>query len=513
MLKSIGLENFRAFKKLDNLEINPLTVLCGTNSSGKSTIIKSILLWKQSIDRDSTSGVRGFAYNGELVQLGSPKNWLFNNEKNKEIKFKLKISTKDGGIKPHLVRQILGQGTGHGTRDQDGRPLEYEINFSLGFIPFPNAEGGIKITDYHINIKKISFVKTNKSSPELASKKKSSRQILDIRIEGDSQNDNYTISWKNLPEDGRWSRVHGDELKKERKAGTIKVLNDSSLINILRFEPDFTNINIESTDHDILRQIFFISLDIKASFRDIFNRISYLGPIRGEPKRVIFDEGYSGNMGTKGENTEFIFDHYIKRRVAYYFFDSKENKFNSRKTTLRKASELWLSELGIKNFKLKKYANDILSFHLNSSEYSDYNVSIADVGFGVSQVVPIIIQGLLLGRGGTLMIEQPELHLHPKMQMKLADFFLSLVIAGKKIIVETHSEHIINRLVRRVVEDNNNKFKQLVGINFVSSTKNGSKIEKIELSETEGIVNWPDEFFDQAADEQEKIMTAIIQKK
>ena len=89
MLKSIGLENFRAFKKLDNLEINPLTVLCGTNSSGKSTIIKSILLWKQSIERTCTSSVRGFAYNGELLQLGSPKNWLFNNEKNKEIKFKL----------------------------------------------------------------------------------------------------------------------------------------------------------------------------------------------------------------------------------------------------------------------------------------------------------------------------------------------------------------------------------------------------------------------------------------
>ena len=149
---------------------------------------------------------------------------------------------------------------------------------------------------------------------------------------------------------------------------------------------------------------------------------------------------------------------------------------------------------------------------MNSSEYSDHNVSIADVGFGVSQVVPIIIQGLLLGRGGTLMIEQPELHLHPKMQMKLADFFLSLVIVGKEIIIETHSEHIINRLVRRVVEDNDNKFKKLVGINFVSSSKKGSKIEKIELSETEGIVNWPDEFFDQAAGEQQKIMTAIINK-
>ena len=150
---------------------------------------------------------------------------------------------------------------------------------------------------------------------------------------------------------------------------------------------------------------------------------------------------------------------------------------------------------------------------MNASENNDYKVNIADVGFGVSQVVPIIIHGLLLDQYSTLMIEQPELHLHPKMQMKLADFFLALAIDRKNLIIETHSEHIINRLVRRVVEDTDNQFIRLVGINFVSSTKKGSKIDKVVLSDGDGIVNWPDEFFDQAADEQEKIMTAIINKK
>ena len=512
MLKSIGFENFKAFKKLDNFEINPLTVLCGTNSSGKSTIIKSILLWKQTLERDWYRRVKGFIYNGELVQLGPPRTWPFNNEKNKEIKFKLRVGARKN-ISPSFFTQTLGLPI----RDQDGKFLEFEINLSLGFIPFSKAEGGMKITDYHLNVKKVLFVKTNKSAPKLASKKKSTRQIFDLRIIGDHQKDEFTVSWKNLPKSkvssgGRYSDLNIEEFNKKRKAGTMKISDYASPIKLLSFEsePGFIKNELEE---EIFNKISEITQRFEASFYSMLQRVSYLGPIRGEPKRIILDEGYSGDVGTKGENIGFIYDEYKKRIVKYGFFGQKKNEFFTRKTTLRIASEFWLSELGIKNFKLKKQPNDVLLFQQNSSEYTDHNVSIADVGFGVSQVFPIIIHGLLLARGATLMIEQPELHLHPKMQMKLADFFLSLVIAGKKIIIETHSEHIINRLVRRVVEDNDNKFKQLVGINFVSSSKKGSIIEKIELSETEGIVNWPDEFFDQAADEQQKILTAIIQKK
>mgnify|MGYP006168049891 FL=1 len=112
-----------------------------------------------------------------------------------------------------------------------------------------------------------------------------------------------------------------------------------------------------------------------------------------------------------------------------------------------------------------------------------------------------------------LILEQPEIHLHPKMQMKLADFILSLALSGKKVIIETHSEHMINRFVRRIVEDTTGELNSLIGINFIKNSTDGSICETVNLSETNGIVNWPEEFFDQAAEEHQKIMNAIINKK
>ena len=97
--------------------------------------------------------------------------------------------------------------------------------------------------------------------------------------------------------------------------------------------------------------------------------------------------------------------------------------------------------------------------------------------------------------------------------MKLADFILSVALSGGNLIIETHSEHFINRIVRRIVEDETGMLNSLVGINFVKNSDKGSKIEKITLSENDGIENWPDEFFDQAAGEHQKIMNAIIKNK
>ena len=81
------------------------------------------------------------------------------------------------------------------------------------------------------------------------------------------------------------------------------------------------------------------------------------------------------------------------------------------------------------------------------------------------------------------------------------------------MIIETHSEHIINRFVRRIVEDKSGSLNSLIGINFIKNSADGSISETVNLSETNGIVNWPEEFFDQAAEEQQKIMNAIINKK
>ena len=106
--------------------------------------------------------------------------------------------------------------------------------------------------------------------------------------------------------------------------------------------------------------------------------------------------------------------------------------------------------------------------------------------------------------GQTLLLEQPEIHLHPKLQMQLADFFIAMAINKKNTIIETHSEHVINRLVRRSLEDD--KFAKLINIYFINEK---SEIEKIKIDKTKGIVNWPKDFFDQAADEQKEILKLV----
>lgn len=133
--------------------------------------------------------------------------------------------------------------------------------------------------------------------------------------------------------------------------------------------------------------------------------------------------------------------------------------------------------------------------------------NIVDVGFGVSQVLPILVEGLTLAKGNMLILEQPEIHLHPKMQMEIADFLISLVQQGKNLIVETHSDHIVNRMIRRALE--NPTIKEMLGIYFVEKDSDGnSKLTEVKIHESLGIDEAPQGFFDQYASETEHILQA-----
>src|SRR5580698_5246676 len=87
---------------------------------------------------------------------------------------------------------------------------------------------------------------------------------------------------------------------------------------------------------------------------------------------------------------------------------------------------------------------------------------LTNVGVGVSQVLPIVVMCLLAPVDSTMILEQPELHLHPAVQARLADFFLSIAKAGKQCIVETHSEYLINRLRLRSVQAMDDELSELV---------------------------------------------------
>jgi predicted ATPase len=128
------------------------------------------------------------------------------------------------------------------------------------------------------------------------------------------------------------------------------------------------------------------------------------------------------------------------------------------------------------------------------------DVKLTDVGFGVSQVLPVVVQVFYAQPNSTVLIEQPELHLHPSVQASLADLFIDAIRAREKsaprriqLIVESHSEHLLRRLLRRIAEEKLRP--DDVAMYFATRTDKGSIIERLEVDEYGDVLNWPPDFF------------------
>ena len=140
-------------------------------------------------------------------------------------------------------------------------------------------------------------------------------------------------------------------------------------------------------------------------------------------------------------------------------------------------------------------------------------LDLTDVGFGVSQILPIIVECLRMAEGETIILEQPEIHLHPSLQSKLADFFICMAKSGKNLVVETHSEHFIYRLCLRIAQEESNDTRNLINILFVScDEENKSSIAKpIEINKYGEIENWPVGFFDE--NDSRDLISATLKKR
>jgi len=160
----------------------------------------------------------------------------------------------------------------------------------------------------------------------------------------------------------------------------------------------------------------------------------------------------------------------------------------------------------------------IIRVQTRDNASADESVDIRSVGQGLSQLLPVLMQCLLADPGTTVIVEQPELHLHPKLEADLADFFLQCAASGRNVIVETHSEHFINRLRLRIAQDKSDHARKLVQILFAENTDGSTSIFPAELDQYGGILDgaasrWPRDFLELTVDASEDLIEAALEKR
>ena len=146
---------------------------------------------------------------------------------------------------------------------------------------------------------------------------------------------------------------------------------------------------------------------------------------------------------------------------------------------------------------------------------ADQFVGLPDVGFGVSQVLPVIVQLFYAPDNSVIFIEQPEIHLHPNAQALLADVIIDAINMREnqkkrrvQVIIETHSEHLLRRLQRRISEEEIKTSD--VKAYFAKNNQKSSQLEELNVDEYGNILNWPDGFFgDMEKDMYEQAMRAM----
>jgi len=140
----------------------------------------------------------------------------------------------------------------------------------------------------------------------------------------------------------------------------------------------------------------------------------------------------------------------------------------------------------------------------------------ADVGFGIGQALPVIVEGLRTPENGTFLVQEPEIHLHPDAQLAMADFLIDLVHLNRHVIVETHSENILLRIRHAILQHTESRGKskgissENISIIYVSKTEDGtSHADHLNLNDLGQINNWPVGFMDEATEERMKIMKGM----
>jgi hypothetical protein len=240
-------------------------------------------------------------------------------------------------------------------------------------------------------------------------------------------------------------------------------------------------------------------------FRDLvgmifgdFIDIEYIGPFRDDPKRAyLFSGEKPDSVGRKGENA-----------INILMTDSYKPR-SERKNVSKKVSR-WVRRSGMaKGVEIAPISTRHFEVRLTGVRTKSHE-NLADVGFGCGQILPVLVGGYNLDKGQLFIVEQPELHLHPKAQAEIGSFLHELYKSDNQVIVETHSEHLILRLQALVaggkIRPNDLK------VYYVSGNRK-TPVKELRVNEKGIFVDdWPGGFFPERFEEAKRIAKAQIKE-
>jgi predicted ATPase len=484
-LSRIHFKNFKAFREAD-INLAPITVIAGVNSSGKSSILQGLLLARNTL---ATSNIRQketplvyekplpFTEFEELV-FGYPSNGL-----------------NHGGSEWHEMTLGLDQ------------TIHINSNTANKYFPRTDSPSAIEIG------LEVKFGRQSRKQPVTI-------RAVALRatpVGGDPSDHSLALSFE-PGENGQWKITYLFQKQEQHIEQAVEF--DHFLPDLEgRGKPSNKDGEVKKGIYTVYKDLFSPAL---SRLRDqLTQQLHYIGPLRSAPEPSITQQQIDGlDVGLAGEKTiQLLYDRIEEGRdVDFVRIDPDLDQFNlnhlkSTRLDLNQALSSALHLMGIEqHLQIKKQG---VSYQASLSLHQEeHYVPITDVGFGISQVLPIVAVCLLAQPGDLLVFEQPEIHLHPRAQAGLADLLLCTALSGKQVIIETHSDHLINRLRRRLAEfsaETDTPAPHLVNLVFVSPPKaagQGATVENAQLDQKGNISNWPAGFLAESAKEARAILLA-----
>ena len=440
--------NFRGFRATGRVSLRPITIVLGPNNSGKSSLYKPLLLMQQTA---ATNRARpGLVTRGDVINAGGFEDLVPLGDSNTTIGFKL-------GLHTHKRRRSTKH-VGHYP------PGELSLEFVKG-------EAGDDVSLQRVVVSDIY-----------------GRQMF-TRVRDDAGDFSYRLHVE-TPEGDKatdFDRAVRREIRQSKPEHFLfsGASAFSEALTALEHKDDEEDHPLSSGIELTSRTVQYLKAAdfIYDKTKEFLTALHYLGPLREFPKRVYELSGETpASVGVRGEN-------------------APELLFRGEQSGLRDTVNSQLRRFGFDaDLQAHEVSGGLFELGLARRGWSK-PINIADLGFGVSQLLPLVVQGLLLGKGDYLVAEQPEIHLNPQLQGRLADFFVDLAADGRRVIAETHSEHLLLRLRRRIADGGIDSSD--VGLYFVEMEDGESRVREVPIDELGHIdgADWPKGFFEEALGE------------